>query len=435
MKEYENVTANAEAGSVKRQKSFKNLKTWQKVACVAGLAVVVAGAAGGTAYFIINNNQPQIDTTPVSSETFTGVSSTELKLSEGANKIKAGGVYHVTGSVENGWITIDTSEEVKLILDNVTIKTSENQAIRSKQENSVLIEFIGENTLESSIPSSDDTKPAISIAGSLTIEGSGSASIASTGKGIKAVYALVIQSGTIDITKSYEGLEAADITINGGDISITASDDGINASSTAKNEATGETTTTTTQGMMGGRGGMMGGIDVDDGSALTITGGKVYVNAAGDGIDSNGNVLISGGTVYVDGPTDSGNGALDYNGSMTIAGGTVIAVGTSGMAQNATESSQPAVLINLSSTYSGEFSFGGITYKPSKAYNSIMISSSELKTGESYDLKIGGNTVQSVTISDNITNSGSGGMGGGMMGGGGAAPDQQTGGRGMMRQR
>lgn len=405
------------------QKSVKNLKNWQKITAIAALAAVVIGGGGAAAYFIISSNNQEVNTTPVSSATFEGQSTKTLTLEDGANKIKSGGVYRVTGSTEAGWITIDTSEEVKLILDNVTIKTSENQAIHSKQSNSVLIELVGENTLESSIPSSDDTKPAISVAGSLTIEGSGSATISSTGKGIKAIYALVIESGTLDITKSYEGLEASDITITGGNISITASDDGINASSSAKNEAEGNTSSSNNnnnddrRGMMGG-GGMMGGIDVDDGSALTISGGKVYINAAGDGIDSNGNVSISGGTIYVDGPTDNGNGALDYNGEMSITGGTIIAVGSAGMAQNATSSSQPAVLINLSSTQSGELSFGGITYKPAKSYSSVMISSPDLKVGETYSLTVGGSSVASVTISDNITNSGSAsGMNGGMMGG------------------
>lgn len=411
MENYEKMTQTVEGEVRKEQKGWKNLKSWQKVACVAGLAIVVAGAAGGTAWVLLNQNKGTANTTPVSSATFTGQTTTELTLQDGKNEITAGGVYHVTGSTTAGWMTIDTTDEVKLILDNVTIETSENQAIRSKNQNSVLIELVGNNKLTSSIATSDDTKPAISVDGSLTIEGSGSATIASTGKGIKAVYALVISGGTIDITKSDEGLEASDITISGGDINITATDDGINASSTSKNEAEGNATSTSSQGTMNGP--MQGGIDVDDGSALTISGGKVYVNAAGDGIDSNGNVTISGGEVYVDGPTDSGNGALDYNGELKITGGTLIAVGMSGMAQNATSSSQPSVLINLAATQSGELSLGGITYRPTKSYNSILISSPSLQTGNTYDLKVGGNTVQTVTITNNVTNVGTSGMGGG----------------------
>ncbi|MBQ9019776.1 carbohydrate-binding domain-containing protein [Candidatus Saccharibacteria bacterium] len=407
--DYETLTSNHE-NNIKKHKSFKNLKTWQKVTCIAGLALVLAGAGGATAYILTHkdNSTTTANTTPISSATFSNSSTNEITLQDGKNEITSGGVYHITGSTSNGWLTIDTSEAVEIILDNVTISTSENQAIRSKQENSVLIKLIGTNKLTSSVPTSSDTKPAISIAGSLTIEGEGSAEISSTGKGIKAVYALVISSGTIDITKSSEGLEAADITISGGDIKITASDDGINASSTAKNEATGESTTESTQsndprGMMMGGGGMMGGIDVNDGSALTISGGKLYINASGDGIDSNGNVTISGGEIYVDGPANAGNGALDYNGEMTITGGTLIAVGMSGMAQNATTASQPSLLINLSATKSGQLSLGDLTFTPTKSYNSILISSPTLSTGQTYDLKISGSTAQSVTISDNIT--------------------------------
>lgn len=405
--DYEKLTSTKET-NIKKSKGFKNLKTWQKVTCIAGLALVIAGASGATAYILThkdNNSTP--DNTPVSSTTFANQSTSEITLQDGKNEITSGGVYHITGSTTNGWLTIDTSEEVKIILDNVTIKTSENQAIRSKQQNSILIKLVGKNHLTSSVSTSDDTKPAISIAGSLTIEGDGTANISSTGKGIKAVYALVITSGTIDITKSSEGLEAADITISGGDIKITSSDDGINASSTAKNESdTSTTTTNNTQGMMGPRGSMMGGIDVNDGSALTISGGKLYINASGDGIDSNGSVTISGGEIYIDGPANAGNGALDYNGEMTITGGTLIAVGMSGMAQNATTATQPSVLINLATTQSGEITLKDLTFTPTKSYNSILISSPTLATNQTYDLNISGQKVQSITITDTITTTG-----------------------------
>lgn len=36
-------------------------------------------------------------------------------------------------------------------------------------------------------------------------------------------------AGTIEITKSYEGLEALSIEISGGNIKLAASDDGLNA--------------------------------------------------------------------------------------------------------------------------------------------------------------------------------------------------------------
>ena len=43
---------------------------------------------------------------------------------------------------------------------------------------------------------------------------------------------------------------------------------------------------------------------------INITGGYVYVDASGDGIDANGNIKMAGGTVLVNGPTNDGNGSL-----------------------------------------------------------------------------------------------------------------------------
>ena len=47
--------------------------------------------------------------------------------------------------------------------------------------------------------------------------------------GIHAESSIEINGGTIDIKKSYEGIEAAKITINGGNIAVASSDDGFNA--------------------------------------------------------------------------------------------------------------------------------------------------------------------------------------------------------------
>lgn len=58
----------------------------------------------------------------------------------------------------------------------------------------------------------------------------------------------------------------------------------------------------------------MQAMETDSDAYIRITGGVLYINAQGDGVDSNGALYVSGGKTYVDGPENSGNGALDYNG-------------------------------------------------------------------------------------------------------------------------
>jgi hypothetical protein len=187
----------------------------------------------------------------------------------------------------------------------------------------------------------DAKDDALHSNGDITING-GTFSIASGDDGMHADLTLTINFGTIDITGSYEGLESQVVTLNGGEISLLASDDGINAAGGADGS-----------GMNGGWGMPGGQAPWDQGGAASdywvyINGGKVYVNAGGDGIDSNGSIAMTGGVLLVDGPTMDGNGPLDYMGTFNISGGMLVAVGSIGMAQApSTTSTQPSIFIGL----------------------------------------------------------------------------------------
>lgn len=145
----------------------------------------------------------------------------------------------------------------------------------------------------------------------------------------------------------------------------------------------------------GSNGGPGGGMEeATDYNLIQISGGKIYINASGDGIDSNGNLTVTGGEIYVDGPTSGGDGALDCSGTTLISGGTVIAVGSSGMAENFDSSSAQGSMIT---TVSDSMITGDITlkdsdgntivsYSPSKEYSSVVISCADLKEGETYTL-------------------------------------------------
>ncbi|MEK3663421.1 carbohydrate-binding domain-containing protein [Paenibacillus sp. FSL F4-0236] len=210
--------------------------------------------------------------------------------------------------------------------------------------------------------------------------------------GIHADALVAISGGKIDITKSYEGIEGANIEISGGEAHVVASDDGVNVAG-GNNEAT-----------VGG--GPQEQDQFSDAAAnvLTISGGTLTVDATGDGLDSNGSIVMSGGTVIVNGPTNGGNGALDYDGSFEQSGGILIAVGSSGMAQATSDTSnQHAVSMTFPQIQKAgtlvhlEDSEGNtiLTFAPSKDYQSLVMSSPDLKDGGSYTLYSGGTSTGS----------------------------------------
>ena len=211
---------------------------------------------------------------------------------------------------------------------------------------------------------------------------------------------LIITGGDIDISKSYEGIEGYKILVTGGDIDVEASDDGFNA---ARPGGSG----------MGGA-----GMDADYDAYILITGGNININADGDGIDSNGYLGITGGNVYVLGPSNNGNGALDYGIYAAITGGEMMAVGGSGMAQGfGDESTQCSVLVNFDEwidageTITLTDSNGNklLTYKADKKFNSVLISTSDMRQGETYTLTAGDQT-STFAMEDVTYSEGSGGM-------------------------
>lgn len=284
----------------------------------------------------------------------------------------------------------------------------------------------------------------------LQVDG-GNIEVAAGDDGLHADGDLIITDGTINVTKSYEGLEGMTVTVEDGDISVVSSDDGINAAGDGTSEESSQSGTPPEKpdgsdstedrpeppsgfdkndnssansnsdsnsdskpadlpdgngGPGGGNGGPGGGMEeATDYNLIQISGGKIYINANGDGIDSNGNLTVTGGEIYVDGPTSGGDGALDCSGTALISGGTVIAVGSSGMAENFDSSSAQGSMIT---TVSDSMITGDITltdsegntivsYSPSKEYSSVAISCADLKEGETYTL-VAGDTSTSVSL-------------------------------------
>ncbi len=279
----------------------------------------------------------------------------------------------------------------------------------------------------------------------------GSLKIAAGDDAIHSETALVVNDGNIDISRCYEGLESLNIVINAGEIKLKASDDGINISGgegivadtgqdnggdgevppepqggemrrtpeedadmsqprgngrtgdmrpQSGNEEAGMATQPPEDNFRGANGGgrSFGTDEVLDG-AFVINGGTIHVIAEGDAIDSNGSILMTGGNVTAWGPENGGNGVLDYNGSFEITGGVLIAGCVSGMNQAPSGGSAQesfAVVMDSLAAAGSEVSIkdktGNVLYTVTAgtAYNYLVVSAPEIKTGEEYTIEADG---------------------------------------------
>lgn len=282
----------------------------------------------------------------------------------------------------------------------------------------------------------------------------GNIEIASGDDGIHGdSYLYISDNANINITKSYEGIEAAKIYVSGGETRVVSSDDGANAAGEEPTDSaydidnipdvtvqslsdTGDENSIQifagpggNQGSWGG-GPNWGGEDNSSYGYLEVSGGLLYIEAEGDGFDSNGSGLISGGTVLVNGPTSGGNGVFDIGDSdsdtLTITGGTVIGAGTSDMA--VTPDSAKRYYVVTSSGFGGGIGGGRpgqsgssgfssqlagkafkltnsngeeiITYVPSKTYAWVFVSTPEMTSG-SYTLNYGGSVTGGIYTGKN----------------------------------
>lgn len=242
----------------------------------------------------------------------------------------------------------------------------------------------------------DTVDDALHSNGDLTIQG-GEETLSTGDDAIHADGNVFIAGGDIKILKSLEGIEGTNIEISDGSIHLKAADDGLNVNGgSSMNEMFGAfdraSTTTETEE-----------IEEDDSTKedgqLTISGGYLYVDADGDGLDSNTNITMTGGTAIVYGPTENMNGTLDYDGTFLMQGGTLIASGSAGMPQGVSEgSTQNTIMMTFDETLEANTpvtvtnSDGEqiITVAPEKNYQMIVISSPDLELNEQTTLSHGG---------------------------------------------
>jgi len=387
---------------------------------VKGLASVAV--SGGT--FNINSSDDAVH----SNGDVTISSPASLTLATGDDAVHADALLHVV----SGSITITECFEgldgANITIDNGTFGiTCDNDAITATSALSIAngnytILSGGGHTI--TIPSSSSAKAlkgltsvtitggtfnidaaddgvhsngTITISGgtlTMAINNNTNESTGSYGDGIHADSSITISgaSTSITVTTAYEGIESQYLTINGGTIRVTTTDDGLNAA--------------------GGSG---------TNNWIHINGGWIAVNAAGDGIDANGSIVMTGGTVIVHGPTVDNNAPIDYDTTFNISGGLLVAAGSAQMAQApSSTSTQRSVKITYAQTKTAgtlahiRTTSGGtyiVTFAPAKAYRSLVVSSPAFTAGLSCGLYRGGTC--SGTVTDGLYSGGtySGGAG------------------------
>ncbi|MTI57794.1 MAG: carbohydrate-binding domain-containing protein [Geosporobacter ferrireducens] len=329
------------------------------------------------------------DTDPLKG--FIAIEAGRFDITAGADAIQAKTSVLITGGdfdIVSGGGSANASEKAgnmgkrsfESVESPLTAETDESESQSTKG-----IKASADITIKGGKFNIDSADDAIHSNNSITIAG-GDISIASGDDGIHGDASIKIEGGKINITKSYEGIESALISIIDGEIYVVSKDDGINVAGGKDQSAL--------QGRPG-----QNNFRSSGNNRLDIDGGYVVIDAAGDGLDANGSIYMNAGTVIVNGPMNNGNGALDYDGVFEINGGMLIAAGSSGMVQAPSEQSKQ---YSINMMYSQMQEAGRIvhlqdskgntivTFAPQKSYQSIVISSPELKKDSSYTLYAGG---------------------------------------------
>ncbi len=189
-------------------------------------------------------------------------------------------------------------------------------------------------------------------------------------------------SGVLNVQSAFEGMNSElHLTVNGGNVHIQSQDDGIN-------------------------------VNEDGVSVLTVNGGNLHIcaglGAEGDGIDSNGYLVINGGVV-ISAANPAADSGMDSDKGSFVNGGTVISLGSAmdwAKSDNAT-AAQAILNMRFSASQNADEAIV-ITdtdervlfaYDPDKdevmgnnarTYSGAVISSPNLKVGETVHMYIGG---------------------------------------------
>ncbi|MTM43133.1 carbohydrate-binding domain-containing protein, partial [Turicibacter sanguinis] len=214
--------------------------------------------------------------------------------------ITSGGTYNISGTLTDGQIIVDSSDEldVELVLNGVEITSSSSAPIYVKNAKNAIINLVEgtENIVTDSDsyvledPTNNEPNAAIFSKDDLKIKGTGSLVVnANYDHGIVSKDDLKIKNGNITVTSVGDGLKGKDsIEIEDGTLTINAGGDGLQ-SSNAEDPTRGY---------------------------ITIDGGTLNIVAGLDGIQAETNVTINGGSFDIQSGGGSTNSSSSTNTNM-----------------------------------------------------------------------------------------------------------------------
>ena len=295
--------------------------------------------------------------------------------------------YVVTGSTDNGSLTILGEKKYEVQLNGVSIANPDSAALNLLSGKRAFVVVSGTNTLSDGTSSKNDHKGALYCKGKLLFNGTGTLDVygnynnaihsadyivlrkginvyakSVANHGIKANDGVIINGGIVNVEVSAAAAKGINseqnITINGGRTTVIATGNGTYEDNEAKGAAAikCDSTFTMNGGEVYAKATGSGGKGVDADWEAYITGGQLYAVTTGgtytynrdDAINAAGNLYLQGGNIV---GVSTGNDGIDANGNMYIEGGNIVAFGAGGAEAGIDTSEQTKLYITGGSLF------------------------------------------------------------------------------------
>lgn len=280
----------------------------------------------------------------------------------GVVTITAGGVYAVSGTLNDGRIIVNAPDkDVTVALNGVGITCSYGSPIYIYKARAATVHLVEgtENaltdgasyTFADSLSSAEEEEPNACLysKADLVLEGAGSLAVtANYNNGITSKDTLAIYDLTLEVTAANHGIngkdsntiDSASVTVNcGGDairstndadaslgwvsvsnasLNLTAGEDGIQGE-TSVTLSSGDYVITTGGGNTAALGEEQSAKGIKAGTELVLTSGAYSMDCGDDAFHSNGNLTVSGGVYTI----STGDDAFHADETLTVSGGSI----------------------------------------------------------------------------------------------------------------